>query len=66
VALQLQQEAGFDIRRGKTRQIDGQPGRYDVIFGFGDEREAIQCAAEELTAWRETPGALGWLADQGR
>ena len=44
VALQLQQEAGFDIRRGKTRQIDGQPGRYNVIFGFGDERVGLAAA----------------------
>lgn len=44
VALQLQQEAGFDIRRGKTRQVPGQPGRYNVIFGFGDERVGLAAA----------------------
>jgi cyanophycin synthetase len=44
VALQLQQEAGFDIRRGKTRQVDGQPGRYNIVFGFGDERVGLAAA----------------------
>ncbi len=37
VALQLQQEAGHDIRRGKTRQVKGEPGRYNVIYGYVDE-----------------------------
>ena len=27
IALQLQQEAGHDLRRGKTRQVKGQAGR---------------------------------------
>jgi cyanophycin synthetase len=37
VALQLQQEAGHDQRRGKTRMVKGQPGRYNVIYGYTDE-----------------------------
>jgi cyanophycin synthetase len=37
VALQLQQEAGHDMRRGKTRAVKGQPGRYNVIYGYADE-----------------------------
>ena len=37
VALQLQQEAGHDLRRGKTRQVKGVRGRYNVIFGYQDE-----------------------------
>ncbi len=37
VALQLQQEVGHDLRRGKTRQIAGEPGRYNVIYGYSDE-----------------------------
>ncbi|KGN38730.1 cyanophycin synthetase [Knoellia subterranea] len=37
VALQLQQEAGHDQRRGKTRMVKGQPGRYNVIYGYSDE-----------------------------
>jgi cyanophycin synthetase len=37
VALQLQQEAGHDMRRGKTRAVKGQTGRYNVIYGYADE-----------------------------
>jgi cyanophycin synthetase len=37
VALQLQQEAGHDLRRGKTRGVRGKPGHYNVIFGYQDE-----------------------------
>ncbi len=41
VALQLQQEAGHDIRRGKTRQVKGSPGLYNVVYGYVDERVAL-------------------------
>jgi cyanophycin synthetase len=44
VALQLQQEAGFDIRRGKTRQVKTHPGRYNIVFGYGDERVGLAAA----------------------
>ncbi|WP_230209288.1 hypothetical protein [Nostocoides sp. HKS02] len=37
VALQLQQEAGHDLRRGKTRAVKGTPGRYNVIYDYNDE-----------------------------
>jgi cyanophycin synthetase len=37
VALQLQQEAGHDLRRGKTREVKGHPGRYNVIYDYTDE-----------------------------
>ncbi len=30
--------------------------------GFGDEREAVAYASDNLRAWRQTPGALEWLA----
>jgi len=33
------------------------------IVGFGDESEAIAYAADNLEAWRSTPGALEWLAE---
>jgi cyanophycin synthetase len=33
VALQLQQAVGHDMRRGKTRQVKGERGRYNVIYG---------------------------------
>jgi cyanophycin synthetase len=41
VALQLQQEVGHDLRRGKTRQVPGEHGRYNVIFGYVDENVGI-------------------------
>ncbi len=37
VALQLQQEVGHDLRRGKTRGVRGERGRYNVIYAFSDE-----------------------------
>ena len=37
VALQLQQEAGHDMRRGKTRQVKGVPGRYNIVYAYADE-----------------------------
>ena len=46
VALQLQQEAGHDLRRGKTRAVKGQPGRYNVIYDYADE--AVGLAAGTL------------------
>jgi cyanophycin synthetase len=41
VALQVQKEAGHDLRRGKTRQVKGRRGVYNVIYGFVDERVAL-------------------------
>jgi cyanophycin synthetase len=41
VSLQLQKEAGHDLRRGKTRQIKGKPGMYNVIYGYVDERVGL-------------------------
>lgn len=46
VALQLQQEVGHDLRRGKTRGVRGRPGVYNVIYAYTDERVAL--AAGEL------------------
>ena len=46
VALQLQQAVGHDMRRGKTRQIKGERGRYNVIYAFNDE--SVGLAAGEL------------------
>ncbi len=37
LCLQLQHEAGHEQRRGKTRMVKGQPGRYNVIYAFTDE-----------------------------
>src|SRR5207249_497041 len=36
VALELQRETGIHIPRGKTRSA-GHPGRYNVIYGYGEE-----------------------------
>ena len=46
VALQLQQEVGHDMRRGKTRQVKGERGRYNVIYAYFDE--GVGLAAGEL------------------
>lgn len=48
VALQLQQEVGHDIRRGKTRQVKGRAGVYNIIYGYVDENVGI--AAGQLAA----------------
>ena len=40
-ALALQQVVGHDIRRGKTRQVKGRPGVYNVIFGYVDEQVGL-------------------------
>ncbi|MBA2531234.1 MAG: cyanophycin synthetase [Nocardioidaceae bacterium] len=44
VALQLQQEVGHDMRRGKTRQIRGVHGRYNIIYGYVDENVGLAAA----------------------
>ena len=41
VALQLQQEVGQDMRRGKTRQVKGLRGHYNVIYGYVDEQVGL-------------------------
>ena len=40
VALQLQREAGGEQRRGKTRGA-GKRGRYNVIYGYGDDQVGL-------------------------
>ncbi len=46
IALQLQQTVGHDMRRGKTRQVRGVHGRYNVIYAYYDE--SVGLAAGEL------------------
>nr|WP_239579981.1 cyanophycin synthetase [Microlunatus panaciterrae] len=46
VALQLQQSVGHDMRRGKTRQVRGVRGQYNVIYAYSDE--SVGLAAGEL------------------
>ncbi|HEY7660669.1 MAG TPA: cyanophycin synthetase [Actinomycetota bacterium] len=45
IALELQRESGAHVYRGKTRSA-GEPGRYNVIFGYWEERVGV--AAGEL------------------
>jgi len=44
IALALQQVVGHDIRRGKTRQVKGQQGRYNIIYGYVDEQVGLAAA----------------------
>jgi cyanophycin synthetase len=44
VALALQQAVGHDIRRGKTRQVKGERGHYNVIYGYVDEQVGLAAA----------------------
>ena len=41
VALQLQQEAGHDVSRGKTREVRGQRGVYNLVYAYSDERVGV-------------------------
>ena len=41
ISLQVQKEAGHDLRRGKTRQVKGRRGIYNVIYGYLDERVGL-------------------------
>jgi cyanophycin synthetase len=43
-ALALQQAVGHDIRRGKTRQVKGEKGRYNVVYGYVDEQVGLAAA----------------------
>jgi cyanophycin synthetase len=40
IALELQRESGAHIPRGKTRSA-GKPGRYNVIYGYSEERVGV-------------------------
>ena len=41
VAIALQRETGAHVYRGKTRSA-GDPGRYNVIYGYGEERVGLE------------------------
>ncbi len=45
IAIELQRESGAHVYRGKTRSA-GEPGRYNVIYGYWEERVGV--AAGEL------------------
>lgn len=40
------------------------PRQLPDYMGIGDEKEAICCAASQKLAWRNTAGALPWLAER--
>jgi cyanophycin synthetase len=40
-ALALQQVVGHDVRRGKTRQVKGRTGVYNVVYGYVDEQVGL-------------------------
>jgi cyanophycin synthetase len=65
IALQLQQEAGHDLRRGKTRQVKGRRGRYNVIYGFTDERVGLAAGrlAVRLVNDLVAPSGLDFAAE---
>ena len=44
VALELQRETGAHISRGKTRG-SGETGRYNVIYGYGEETVGVEAGA---------------------
>ncbi len=44
VALALQQVVGHDVRRGKTRQVKGERGRYNIVYGYVDEQVGLAAA----------------------
>jgi cyanophycin synthetase len=41
VAIELQRESGAQVYRGKTRGA-GEPGRYNVIYGYWEERVGLE------------------------
>jgi cyanophycin synthetase len=41
VAIALQRETGAHVYRGKTRST-GEPGRYNVIYGYGEEQVGLE------------------------
>jgi cyanophycin synthetase len=41
VALELQNVAGADVARGKTRSVAGHPGVYNIMFAYEDEGLAL-------------------------
>ncbi|MEX2202800.1 MAG: cyanophycin synthetase [Actinomycetota bacterium] len=41
VSIELQRESGAQVYRGKTRGA-GEPGRYNVIFGYWEERVGLE------------------------
>src|SRR3954468_7411394 len=65
-ALALQQVVGHDIRRGKTRQVKGRPGVYNVIYGYADESVGLaagRLAVRLVNHLVEADPELDWGAE---
>jgi cyanophycin synthetase len=66
VALALQQTVGHDIRRGKTRQVKGHKGRYNIVYGYVDEQvglAAARLAVRLVNHLVEADPELDWEAE---
>ena len=63
VALQLQQEAGHDMRRGKTRMVRGSEGRYNVIYGYTDETVGLSAGQLAARLVNDLVSAVDYLRD---
>jgi len=48
VAIELQALAGARISRGKTRSVPRQPGVYDILYDYIDERAALLAGAHAM------------------
>jgi cyanophycin synthetase len=44
IAIELQRESGAHVYRGKTRSA-GEPGRYNVIYGYWEERVGVEAGS---------------------
>jgi cyanophycin synthetase len=69
VALALQQVVGHDIRRGKTRAVKGERGRYNVVYGYVDEDVALaagRLAVRLVNHLVEADPELDWDAELER
>ncbi|MGJ6981137.1 cyanophycin synthetase [Aestuariimicrobium soli] len=45
VAIELQTQVGHEARRGKTRSVKGEPGKYNVIYAYQDENVGLAAGA---------------------
>ena len=48
VAIELQNVAGSPVTYGRTRSVDGQPGRYNMVFEYKDESVGRESSALAL------------------
>ena len=68
VAIELQRESGAHVYRGKTRSA-GEPGRYNVIYGYWEERvglEAGRLAVRLVNHLVEPEGSFDFQAELER